>query len=144
MLEWKREQFSLDVALRDVRINEFPEARRTALFVEPTPGGYARVNLAEVARQKESEGTTAIRESLPVPEPSNRVRLKTPLDPWRRRPGEARQPGRAVRSQGGHAPAVFSSNLDEVVGASRSRPPGIPAERTASTLSALPDTSIER
>ena len=74
VLEWKREQLSLDVSLKDVKVNQFADSRRTALFVEPTPGGYARVNLAELARQKESEGTTAIRESLPAPAPSNRVR----------------------------------------------------------------------
>src|SRR5262249_35258135 len=51
VLEWKREQLSLDVVLREVKLNQFADSRRAALFVEPTPGGYARVNLAELARQ---------------------------------------------------------------------------------------------
>ena len=74
MLEWKREQLSLDVVLKDVKINQFDASRRTALFVEPAPTGYARVNLAEVARTKDSEGSTAVRETIPVPESRNRVR----------------------------------------------------------------------
>ena len=40
------------MVLRDVKVNQFPAARRTALFVEPTPSGYARVNLAELTRHR--------------------------------------------------------------------------------------------
>ncbi len=55
VLEWKREQLSLDVVLKDVKVNQFDASQRAARFVEPTPSGYARVNLAEVARQKDPE-----------------------------------------------------------------------------------------
>jgi len=79
VLEWKREQLSLDVVLKDVKINQFDKSRRTALFVEPSPDGYARVNLAEVARTKDSEESTPVRQTIPVPESPNRARLDPPL-----------------------------------------------------------------
>lgn len=143
VLEWKREQLSLDVALKDVKVNQFAAARRTALFVEPTPGGYARVNLAEVARQRESEGTTAIRESLPVPEPRNRARLKAPLQ-IRGDDAATKPASQAERSAPKGAVLLPVFQIDDVVGAPYPTAPGTPAERTASTISASPETSVER
>src|SRR5205814_1103369 len=107
---------SLDVALKDVKVNQFAAARRTALFVEPSPGGYTKVNLAEVARQKESQGTTAIRESLPVPEPRSRVRFKAPLQI--RGDDAATKPASQVERsapRGAVLLPVFNFNLDDVV-----------------------------
>ncbi|MGC8641758.1 MAG: hypothetical protein ACP5XB_17970, partial [Isosphaeraceae bacterium] len=80
VLEWKKELIALDVALRDMKVNQFDPARRSALFVEPIPGrGYTRANLAERARQKRPEGSTAVRETMPVPEQPSSVRLSPPL-----------------------------------------------------------------
>jgi hypothetical protein len=144
VLDWKREQLSLNVLLKDVKLNQFAAARRAAIFVEPTPSGYARVNLAELTRQKESEGTTAIRESLPVPEPSNRVRLNPPLQ-IRGDGASEKPPSRAERSAPKGAVLLPVLNLEEVVGAPSPSAPGSPAERTASTISsASPEMSIER
>ena len=79
VLEWKREQLSLDVALKDVKVNQFAAARRAALVRRADAGGLRQGRIwPRLARQRESEGTTAIRESLPVPEPRNRVRLRPP------------------------------------------------------------------
>jgi hypothetical protein len=146
VLEWKREQLSLVVDLKDVKINKFAESRRAALFVEPTPSGYARVNLAELARQKEPEGTTAIRESLPAPAPNNRVRLNPPLQI--RGDGDAARtitPSRAERSAPQGAVLLPVPNLDEVVGAPAPSAPGTPAEQNARMTQAPPaEMSIER
>ena len=79
VLEWKRELLSLDVVLKEVRINQFDTSKRAARFVQPTVAGYTPVNLAEVARQKAPASSTAVRETIPVPEPRSRVRLNPPL-----------------------------------------------------------------
>lgn len=144
ILEWKREQLSLNVALRGVKVNQFAASRRTALFVEPTPGGYARVNLAEVARQKESEGTTAIRETLPVPEPRSRVRLNPPMQ-IRGEDTSAKPASRAERSAPQGAVLLPVIDLDEVVGAPHPAAPGGSLERMPSTVAASSiETLIER
>jgi hypothetical protein len=145
VLEWKREHLSLDVVLREVKVNQFAEARRAALFVEPTPGGYARVNLAELARQAESEGTTAIRESLPAP-PTNRdrVRLNPPLQ-IRGEDDSEKVQSRAERSAPKGPVLLPIINLDEVVGAPAPTAPGTPAERTATSIdSSAAAMAIER
>ena len=104
VLEWKREQLCLDVMLKDVKINQFDQNRRTALFVEPTPSGYARVNLSEFARTKDSEGSTAVRETIPVPESRNRCvsvrhsRSGATTPPRRRHGGRSRPVPRVLCS----------------------------------------------
>jgi hypothetical protein len=81
VLEWKREKLSLDIALKEAKLNQFEARRRTALFVEPTIEGYAHVNLAEIARSKDQEGSTAVRETMPAPQPrGSRARLSPPLE----------------------------------------------------------------
>lgn len=79
LLEWKRELLVLDVALKSVKVNQFDTSKRSARFVQPTISGYTAVNLAEVARQKPQSGSTAVRQTLPMPETQNRVRLNPPL-----------------------------------------------------------------
>jgi hypothetical protein len=145
ILEWKRERLSLDVLLREVKVNQFAESRRAALFVEPTPGGYAKVNLAELARQPESDGTTAIRESLPAPPTnSDRVRLNPPLQ-IRGADDSAKVQSRAERSAPKGPVLLPITNLDEVVGAPIPTAPGTLPERTASSMNSPAATmSIER
>jgi hypothetical protein len=140
VLEWKREQISLDVALKDVKLNQFDASRRTALFVEPTPSGYARVNLAEVARTKDSEGATAVRETIPVPESRNRARLGPPL--------QIRGDAAAAKTSRKPEPAdnrsaLFVPVLDlDVIGAPVPSAPGEPRGSTALAISPAP--SMER
>jgi hypothetical protein len=139
ILEWKREQLLLDVVLKDVKINQFDEGRRTALFVEPTPSGYARVNLAEVARTKESVSSTAVRETMPAPEPRNRARLGPPLQIKGENDAKAsRKPEPADTRT-----VLFVPALDlDVIGAPV---PTAPGERTGGAALAIsPAPSMER
>ena len=77
-LDWKQEQFTLVVNLKDVELNNFDPEKRSAVFVEPSPPGYAHVNLANSRKMGESSGETTIRESLPSPDSksSRGVRLE--------------------------------------------------------------------
>jgi hypothetical protein len=143
VLEWKRELLSLDVVLRDVKVNEFDPTRRAALFVEPTPSGYARVNLAEVARRKEPDGSTAVRETIPVPEPRHRVRLNPPLQI--RGDDAAANTSRRHDEAGPKRPMLLPVLDLDVVGAPLPTAPGSPADSTASTaLATTPAMSLER
>lgn len=139
VLEWKREQLSLDVVLKDVKINQFDGSRSTALFVDPTPSGYARVNLAEVARTKDSEGSTAVRETIPVPESRNRARLGPPLQI---RGDAAAKTSRRLEPADTRS-ALFVPVLDlDVIGAPA---PSAPGERPGGTALAIsPSPSMER
>jgi hypothetical protein len=145
VLDWKKEQLSLDVVLRDVSINEFDPSRRTVLFVEPTLGGYARVNLAELTRQKSPEGPTDVRETLPVPEPRNR-RRSSPRLQIQQQSSNTKPLLRADQDLPKDAAVllpVFNPELEEVVGAPLPIAPGASVERAASAAwQALP--SIER
>ena len=49
-LEWKRDQLTLDVALKDVIVNQFDSSLAAQIFVAPVIPGYKRVNLADMAR----------------------------------------------------------------------------------------------
>jgi hypothetical protein len=73
-IDWLQEKLSLDVTMSSPKINTvFTQARRDALFVEPKPRGYTRVNLAERAGiadaqgQGQGQGSTSIRESRTAP-----------------------------------------------------------------------------
>jgi hypothetical protein len=77
-LDWKKEEFILDVNLNDVVLNNFDPKQRDAVFVEPVIEHYARVNLAKPRAARQPRGDTTIRESLPAPE--SKVRLKEPVD----------------------------------------------------------------
>ena len=100
VLDWKKEQLTLDVTLKRVEINQFDPARRSALFVEPSPPGYTQVDLAELARQRQTDGSTAVRETMPAPEPRSHVRLRPSRgDPQRRRGGEGLESNRAAAAE---------------------------------------------
>jgi hypothetical protein len=145
VLEWKREHLALDVVLRDVKVNQFDPARRTALFVEPAPDGYAKVNVAELAKQRESDGATAVRETIPAPEPKTRVRLTPPLQIRGEKAAmNSRSPKQPARPPGDMLLPVL--DLD-VVGAPVPTAPTSPFERTATSATALataPAMSMER
>ncbi len=67
-LDWFQEKLSLDVTMSSPKVNTvFTQIRRDALFVEPKPKGYTRVNLAERAGIAAARGPTTIRESRTAP-----------------------------------------------------------------------------
>jgi len=143
VLEWKQEQLSLDVVLENVEVNHtFKVADRRVIFVEPTPPGCARVNLAEVARQKETQGTTAVRESIPVPESSSPARSIPPLQ-IRTSQTSARSPRRSA-DQAAPASVMLLPVIDlDVVSAPIPRPPGTGVE-AAANLATTPVNFLER
>src|SRR5262249_4821163 len=65
-------------ALREVMLNQFDPARRAAVFVEPSPPGYTRRNLAELTGGSGDDRPTRTRHTLPPPEPSSGVKLGRP------------------------------------------------------------------
>ena len=106
VLEWKRELLSLDVVLKEVRINQFDTSKRAARFVQPTIAGYTPVNLAEVARQKDPSELDG------CPRDNSRARAAEPrsprspfADPRRGRGREHAATAGPGPSQESHAPA---------------------------------------
>jgi hypothetical protein len=77
-LEWRREQLSLDVALKDVKLNQFDHANSAEMFVEPEMPGYSRRNLVDQSRGSRPERRTTTRETIPPPDAPNGVRLGRP------------------------------------------------------------------
>jgi hypothetical protein len=77
-LEWKQDGLAMDIALRDVVLNQFNPARRSTVFVEPSPPGYTRKNLAELTGGAREERPTRTRQTLSPPEPSSGVKLGRP------------------------------------------------------------------
>jgi hypothetical protein len=82
-LEMPQQNMSLDVTLREVRVNRFDSKRRSALFVEPEFKDFDRVDLAKLqgapatpASDTPAPAGTTVRESLSPPPP--RVRLDPP------------------------------------------------------------------
>jgi hypothetical protein len=144
VLEWKREQLSLDVVLESVEVNRtFKASDRRIIFVEPTPPGCARVNLAEVARQKDAEGTTAVRESLPVPESPSPPRSIPPLQI--RTSQTSPRPTRRQAEQAPPAGLMLLPVVDlDLVRAPIPRPPGQNVEAAAANLATTPGSSLER
>jgi hypothetical protein len=112
-LEWKKDQLTLDVALKDVSVNQFDESRAAAIFVEPVIPGYERVNLADMARSPTRDNRTTVRRTRPIPGPRNSVKLGRPTpvidEPDKAPQARASGPG---RSAGG-----ISSPLEDLVGA---------------------------
>jgi outer membrane lipoprotein-sorting protein len=76
--DWKREGLALDVAVRDVEINQLDPARAPRLFAEPRIEGYTRRNLANLKLGQPNGSGTTVRRTLPPPEPRNGVRLGRP------------------------------------------------------------------
>lgn len=82
-LDWAEEDLSLDVTLKEPKVNEeIASERREILFREPELSGYARKNLADQAGV--ARGPTTIRETRPAP--PSRVRLGEPAPMERERP----------------------------------------------------------
>ena len=77
-LEWKRDQLTLDVVMKDVKVNQFDSSRSTALFVEPVIPGHERRNLAELNRMERKDSRTTVRQTMPQPAPGNGVKLGRP------------------------------------------------------------------
>jgi hypothetical protein len=77
-LDWKRDQLTLDVALREVKVNEFDPARSAAIFVEPVIPHHERVNLAQLNRAHRKDSRTTVRHTLPPPDPRSGVKLGRP------------------------------------------------------------------
>lgn len=141
VLEWKRELLSLDVVLKEVRVNQFDPSKRAARFVQPTVSGYSPVNLAEVARQKDPAGSTAVRETIPVPEPRSRVRLSPPLQIR----GDAAAANGPRRDQARTKTAMLLPVLDlDVVSAPVPTAPVSQAERGGTALATNPGIALER
>jgi hypothetical protein len=145
VLDWKKEQLTLDVTLKRVEVNQFDPSRRSALFVEPSPPGYARVDLAELARQRQSDGSTTVRETIPAPEPRNRVRLKPPEE-IREDGAAVKASRRTVQPQSSSSVLLPVVNLDELVEAPTPTAPGTPIGRTVepAALSVSPLGLLER
>ncbi|AMV37981.1 hypothetical protein [Planctomyces sp. SH-PL62] len=101
-LEWKRERLTLDIAMSSLKLNQpFPDAQRTALFVQPQFSGYTTMDLAEMTRTRPrgepGGGDTTVRETLPAPEPPPRPAGPRLLHPAPT-PTPARPPGTASAS----------------------------------------------
>lgn len=145
VLDWKKEQLTLDVTLKRVEVNQFDPSRRSALFVEPSPPGYARVDVAELARQRQTDGSTAVRETIPAPEPRNRVRLRPPEE-LRNDGAAVKASSRRVQPQPKSPVLLPVFNLDEVVGAPTPSAPGTPTGRALDPAgwSASTPMSLER
>jgi hypothetical protein len=77
-LEWKKDQLTLNVLLKDVLVNQFDSSRAAAIFVEPVIPGYERVNLAEMARTGPGDKRTTVRRTLPMPGSRNGVKMGRP------------------------------------------------------------------
>ena len=147
VLDWKKEQLTLDVTLRRVEVNQFDPSRRTALFVEPSPEGYARVDLAELARQRQNDSSSAVRQTMPAPEPRSGVKLRPPED--------IRNDGAAVKASSRtvqplpktKSPVLLPVfNPDDVVGAPTPSAPDTPRIGSAlqAVSSGVPPVLLER
>jgi hypothetical protein len=139
-LDWKKDQLSLDVVLQDVKVNQFDEARATAVFVEPVIPGYERVNLADMARAPR-ENRTISRRTLPAPSSRDGVKLGRPApevdDPADRPHARASEPRRAA---GG-----VSSPLEDLVTAPLPvGPEGNSARQAASAMANADNSPIGR
>ncbi len=144
VLQWKRELLSLDVVLKDVKVNQLDTSKRAARFVQPTIAGYAAVNLAEVARTKEPSNSTAVRQTMPVPETPNRGRLNPSALQIRGDDAAATTPRRPVQVASKGPVLVPIPDL-EVVGATPPTAPGTPVDNGTSTaLLTGPGSSLER
>ena len=77
-LEWTKDQLLLDVALKDVEVNQFDTSRAAAIFAEPVIPGYDRVNLADMPRSTARDKGTTARRTLQPPASRNGVKLGRP------------------------------------------------------------------
>ncbi len=77
-LDWKKDQLTLNVALKEVMVNQFDSSRAAAIFKEPVVPGYQRVNLAEMARVAPGSKRTTVRRTLPMPGSRNGIKMGRP------------------------------------------------------------------
>ncbi len=146
VLQWKKELLTLDVVLKDARVNQFDTSKRTARFVQPTISGYTAVNLAEAARRKQTAGAgagaTAVRESIPVPEPKAHVRLAPPASST----GDDTTANlRGQRNKDRSSNVILLPIVDlDVVEAPVPTAPGDPAAGVGTSLAVNPGIALER
>jgi hypothetical protein len=114
-LDWKKDQLVLDVALKDVIVNQFDTSRAAKIFVEPVLPNYERVNLADMARAGAKDNRTTVRRTLPMPGTRNGVKLGRPT-PVTDEPDAA--PHARTSDTRRAAPGRISSPLEDLVGAS--------------------------
>jgi len=126
-LDWRRDQLVMDVALREVTLNQFDPARRAALFTEPDRPGYARKNLAELSGGSRPDRRTTIRHTMPQPEPRRGVKLGQPAPLTDDDPVVPRL-GRTTERVPNPPPVP---PLEELVGAPPPTPPASRAQQAA-------------
>lgn len=154
VLKWKREGLTLDITLpsKSLTLNQpISEEKRAALFVQPKFRGYTPFDLAAASREQGREiaagGEVSVRETLPAPEPRDRVRLGAPVEiqggepvpaeepkplSANRRTSSTERPGpKPARPQAPAADPVLLPVFEEVVGPATPRPPASPFRRTA-------------
>jgi hypothetical protein len=116
-LEWKKENLALDVTMDNLKLNpRFADARREALFTEPSIPGTDRINLAKVApkqaqasRGANNSSSYQRRTSRPSP-PTSEVELGEP------EPMSAEGARRTPRD-----PQALSADLREIPSSTRDR-----------------------
>jgi hypothetical protein len=113
-LEWKRDQLTLDVALKDVVVNQFDRSWAASLFVEPAMPRYKRVNLADMARSGAKDDRKTVRRTLPPPAPGNGVKLGRPT-PETDEPDQSPHVGASDTRRGAAPAGRISSPLEDVV-----------------------------
>jgi hypothetical protein len=141
-LDWIRDQLALDVALLEVKLNEFDPARGADIFVEPKIPGYERRNLAELSRTAQPDRRTTVRHTLPPPEARRGVKLDRPEPRSDAGASRVSEPGTAA---GGMRNPWTTHPPDELVGAPFPAPPvsrSTPAATADLSLSAT--SSLER
>jgi hypothetical protein len=126
ILEWKKDQLTLDVALKDVIVNQFDSSRAANIFVAPSIPGYNRVNLADMARSGAKDDRTTVRRTLPAPPTRNGVKLGRPT-PVTDEPDGI--PTARATDRRRAAPGRISSPLEDVVHAQVPSGPAGEADR---------------
>jgi hypothetical protein len=128
-LEWKKDQLTLNVALKEVSVNQFDSSKAAKIFKEPVIPGYERVNLAEMARATPGQRTT-VRRTLPMPGSRNGVKVGTPepVTDDTKEPTPARAASTKARARKSSEPDHTTSSLEQLVRA----PLPVGSEREAS------------
>ncbi len=136
-LEWFQERMALDIVLNGVVANPtFTETKRAAMFVEPTPSGAQRIDLAREgtragaqAEPRQPRGIGSLRSTRPAPPSGNGIQLGDPM------PMEAEGARRNSRD-----PVALAADLRDtpVVPAARDSVVGAPLPRPTSDGDTLP------
>jgi hypothetical protein len=140
-LEWKRDQLTLDVALREVKVNEFDPSRSAKIFVEPVIPGHERVNLAQANRMHRKDSRTTVRHTLPPPDARAGVKLGRPTPVS----DDTSMAPRDRSNQAQPGPAVTTSPLEELVTPPLAvAPETVAAQAASAAASRTPAYQIER